>query len=201
MNTIKPQRLRTGWLVGLALAVTVGAVSSGYLALQGKGSNSFLASPELANARLFDVSGREFDMSSLEGRPVAVFFGFTQCPDVCPMTLQRLALMKQAIGKPFDKIQVVFVTLDPDQDKAAALASYLKNQPLPVIGLTGTMADVSRAAVQFGVFHERVALGSDSYTIDHTATLFLFDREGRRAGEIPFDATQEEFEAKLRSIL
>lgn len=199
MNTTEKTSARKRWLIGLALATAV--ATAGFLMVDRPASDSFLASPALAHVDLRDAGGKRFDMASLEGEPVAVFFGFTQCPDVCPMTLQRLSLMKQEIGKPFDDLHVVFITLDPERDKARRLAEYLGNQPLRITGLTGTTAEVSRAAVQFGVFHERVALAPGAYTIDHTATLFLFDRQGRRAGEIPFDATQEEFRSRLRAIL
>jgi protein SCO1/2 len=163
-----------------------------------------LAAPGFASVAALDlrgVDGRRFDFSSLSGRPVAVFFGFTNCPDVCPMTLQRLARMRGRIGNAYEGLEVVFVTLDPERDSGVLLKDYMAAQPVRVTGLTGSSADVARAAVSFGVFHERVATSETAYTIDHTASLYLVARDGSRAGEISFDASDGEFEQKLRAIL
>lgn len=130
-----------------------------------------------------------------------MFFGFTKCADVCPMTLSRLALMRRKIGADFDAIRVVFITLDPQRDNENVLHDYLASQPIPAIGLTGSLAAVSKAAVRFGVFSERVPSSDKDYTIDHTASVFLLDSEGVQVDEIATDESEANFEAKLRKLL
>lgn len=180
---------------GLAL---VGGGQAGLGYLQAKKAAQSIG---LSDLPLLTQSGEEFAPVSLLGRPTAVFFGFTQCPDICPMTLQRIAMMRQKIGPAFDRLQVVFVTLDPNRDKHGVMKDYLSGQPVEVIGLTGSFAAVQRAATNFGVFREQIEIPGQGYTIDHTASLFLLDAQGKRSGTIGIDASEEEFERKLRSVL
>lgn len=191
-------------------ALAVAAVSGGvYLYNHARATNGALAQKSAAapaprasvDLKLIDADGKPFDMASLSGKPVAVFFGFTHCPDVCPMTLQRLALMKEKIGSKFDDLQVVFVTLDPERDTPATLKSYFASMPIRVTGLTGTADQIARAAKQFDVYYETVRYSESDYTIDHTASLFLLDRDGRRTTEIGFDSEQAEFEQKLKTAI
>ena len=185
--------------LGALAALAIGA--AGFQVLQASRPIAAPGFERVAALDLRDVDGRRFDFSGLGGKPVAVFFGFTNCPDVCPMTLQRLARMRGRIGSAYDGLEVVFVTLDPERDSATLLKDYMAAQPVKVTGLTGSSADVASAAVSFGVFHERVATSETAYTIDHTASLYLVARDGRRAGEISLDASDGEFEQKLRAIL
>lgn len=151
--------------------------------------------------KLTDADGKPFDLASLKGQPVAVFFGFTQCPDFCPMTMQKLASMRERIGTPFDELRVLFVSLDPERDKPETLKSYFNAFSLPVTGLTGSAADIASAAKQFDVFYESVRYSETYYAIDHTASIFLIDRDGKRAGEIGFGADDAEFQAKLEALV
>jgi len=193
-------------LTTLALAAVSGGI---YLYQHARATNGALPQREAVDAargapvelKLTDAEGRPFDLASLSGKPVAVFFGFTNCPDVCPMTLQRLALMREKIGGRFDDLHVLFVTLDPERDTPATLKSYFSSMPIPVTGLTGTAEQIAKAAKQFGVYYETVRYSESDYTIDHTASLFLLDRTGRRAGEIGFDSEEAEFEEKLREAI
>lgn len=173
----------------------------GYAAYRASELPPTAPSPHVAALALNDTQGKPFNGKRLAGKPVAVFFGFTRCPDVCPMTLQRLARMKQRIGSASDDVEVIFVTLDPKRDTPASLAEYMATQPVKVTALTGSDEQISQVASHFGVFRERVPASGDDYTIDHTASLFLISRHGGRAGEIPFDASEAEFESKLRSLL
>lgn len=193
----KKRALQIFVTLGVSLAL-VGGAHAGIGYLQTK---KFAASIGLSDIPLLTQSGEEFDPVSLLGRPTAVFFGFTHCPDICPMTLQRLAMMREKIGPSFDQLQVVFVTLDPNRDKHGVLNDYLSGQPVDVIGLTGSFAAVQRAATNFAVFHEQIEIPGQGYTIDHTASLFLIDRQGNRAGTIGIDASEGEFERKLRSVV
>lgn len=200
MGTARPAWRRIGlpFLVAGAV-IALGAAGSG--ALDHWRASQQVAETGLADLGLIAPNGEPFDAAGLIGRPTAVFFGFTHCPDVCPMTLQRLALMRQKIGPTFDRLQVLFVTLDPARDTATVLGDYMSAQPITVLGLTGPERAIDAAVQNFGIFRERIAIPGQGYTIDHTASLFLLDSAGRRAGEIGIDADQEEFESKLRSVL
>lgn len=200
MDTIKPAWRRLGKPVLMAVAA-VGLASASYGALQYWEINQRAEATGLAGLGLLTAQGERFDAAQLIGRPTAVFFGFTHCPDVCPMTLQRLALMREKIGPGFDQLQVVFVTLDPARDTGRVLADYMSVQPVTVLGLTGPESAIEAAVRNFGIFRERIAIPGQGYTIDHTASLFLLDRAGQRAGEIGLIASEEEFEEKLRGVL
>ena len=193
-------------LAGLA----VSAISGGaYLYYAAHEKNAAIAEKSAADPslgtpvklKLIDAEAKPFDLASLKGKPVAVFFGFTQCPDVCPMTMQKLSIMRERIGAPFNDLHILFVSLDPERDTPDALKSYFGSFPIPVTGLTGSAADIAGAAKQFDVFYETVRYSETDYTIDHTASLFLVDREGKRAGEIGFDADEAEFQQKLESLV
>jgi protein SCO1/2 len=109
-----------------------------------------------------------------------VFFGYTQCPDVCPTTMAEMATVMQKLGPLADQVQVLFITLDPERDTQQLLASYVPAFDKRFIGLHGTPEQTAKTAKEFKVFYAKVP-GSDpdSYTIDHTAGSYVFDRDGR----------------------
>jgi protein SCO1/2 len=117
------------------------------------------------------------------------------------MTLHRLGFLRQKIGPEFDRIKIVFVSLDPKRDTPEVLKNYMEGQPVRVTGLTGTEADIAKMAKRFDVFHEVIRVPGQDYTIDHTASIFLVDKKGRRSGEITMDADESEYEKKLRQLL
>ncbi|MCZ8134827.1 MAG: SCO family protein [Porphyrobacter sp.] len=193
-------------LAGLVVSAISGAA---YLTYAAPEKNAAItgkpaADPSLGTPvqlKLTDADGKSFDLASLKGKPVVVFFGFTQCPDFCPMTMQKLASMRERIGTPFNELHVLFVSLDPERDTPGTLKSYFSAFPLPVTGLTGSAADIASAAKQFDVFYETVRYSETYYAIDHTASIFLIDRDGKRAGEIGFGADDAEFQAKLEALV
>lgn len=129
---------------------------------------------------LTDPQGRTVTDQTLKGKPFAIFFGFTRCPDVCPTTLNELSLLRRQLGSEAGKMNIVFVSLDPAHDKPADIGQYLTLFDTPIIGLTGTEAQLKRIADAYGVYARRVPLeGSDDYTIDHTATVFLMGAQGQ----------------------
>ena len=128
---------------------------------------------------LTGVDGQPFSSSDLAGRPYAIFFGFTHCPDVCPTTLARLVRLRTQLAKGQEPFRIVFVTVDPERDGPKELASYVSLFGAPVVGLTGTPSQIVQVKKQFGIFSEKVPDGSGGYTVDHTATVLLFDRDGK----------------------
>lgn len=136
-----------------------------------------------AYARAFslpDQNGRTRSLSDFAGKVVVVFFGFTQCPDVCPTTLVELAQVKKALGPDGDKVQGVFITVDPERDKPEMLKAYLESFDPSFVALRGSPEQVKEVAKEFKIYYAKVpGQTPDSYTMDHTAASFLFDPQGR----------------------
>jgi protein SCO1/2 len=127
---------------------------------------------------LQDPEGRTRTLGEFRGRAVMLFFGFTQCPDVCPTALARAAEVKRLLGAEGARLQVVFVTVDPERDTADLLRAYTQAFDPAFLGLRGDAAATRRTADEFKVFFEKVATGS-SYTVNHTALTYAFDPAGR----------------------
>jgi protein SCO1/2 len=150
---------------------------------------------------LTDHRGRAVTERDFRGRPMAVFFGFTYCPDVCPTTLTEMAGFIEALGPDADRIQWVFVSVDAERDTPQALASYLEAFDHRITGLTGTEEQIAAAARAFRVYYRRVPLESGSYTMDHAASVFLLDAEGRFAGTLDYKESERVALEKLRLLL
>lgn len=128
---------------------------------------------------LVGADGRPFSSTSLNGRPFVIFFGFTHCPDICPTTLARLAKLRRVLGKGDDAFRILFVTVDPERDGPTEVGTYAKAFDAPVIGLTGTPAQIDQVKRQYAVFSAKVPQSGGGYSVDHTASVFLMDRAGK----------------------
>lgn len=128
---------------------------------------------------LTDADGQRRHLTDFKGKVVVVFFGFTQCPDVCPTTMVELAQVKKALGADGERVQGVFVTIDPERDTAAVLKAYVISFSPDFVALRGTDEETKAAAKQFKVFFAKVPGKSpDSYSMDHTAGSYIFDTQG-----------------------
>lgn len=145
--------------------------------------------------------GRAVSSASLKGRPYAIFFGYTRCPDVCPTTLARMARLRKQLGPDGDKFAIVFVSVDPEHDKPEDLGRYVALFGTPVIGLTGDKQHLAQAVKNFGVFYERVPQPGGDYTIDHTAAVYLMDRDGAFVSTIDHDESDQMALAKLKRLI
>ena len=127
-----------------------------------------------------DADGRSRSLADFKGKVVVVFFGFTQCPDVCPSTLAELAEVKKRLGADGAKLQGVFVSVDPERDTPELLKAYMANFDPSFVALRGSAEETAAAAKHFKVFYAKVPGRTEgSYTIDHTAGAYLFDTKGR----------------------
>ena len=144
--------------------------------------------------------GKPFTSSALSGKPYGIFFGFTHCPDVCPTTLARMVKLRNELGAGDRPFEIVFVTVDPERDGPAEVGKYAELFNSPVIGLTGTPAQISQVKKQFGIFSRKVPDQSSGYSVDHTATVLLFDRNGRFTGTIAPEESDTAALAKLKRI-
>ena len=126
---------------------------------------------------LVGSDGKPFASARLAGKPFAIFFGFTHCPDVCPTTLARLTRLRRQLGE--DAFAIVFVSVDPARDGPAAVGAYARLFDTPVVGLTGTPAQIEQVKRQFAVYSAKASLPGGGYSVDHTAAVFLMDRSGK----------------------
>ena len=140
---------------------------------------------------LTDHNGKTRTLADFRGKVVVVFFGYTRCPDVCPTTLADLRVAKEQLGEEGKRLQVLFVTVDPERDTRQLLASYVPAFDPSFLGLYGDAAATSRVAKEFKVFYQKApGKTPDSYTVDHTSASYVFDPQGRlrllvRPGNVP----------------
>jgi len=145
-------------------------------------------------------NGRPFSSAKLAGKPFAIFFGFTHCPDICPTTLARLARLRRQFGHGDDSFRIVFVTVDPQRDGPQEVGRYTALFDTPVIGLTGSPAQIEQVKKQFGVFSQKVEQPGAEYSVDHTAATFLFGADGKFVATIAPDEGDGVALAKLKRI-
>jgi protein SCO1/2 len=129
---------------------------------------------------LKDHNGKPVTLESYKGKVVVMFFGFTQCPDVCPTTMAEMAAVMQELGPQAKDVQVLFVTLDPERDTAELLKQYVPAFHPSFVGLYGTPAEIAQTAKEFKVFYKKVpGKEAPNYSIDHTAGSYVFDKQGK----------------------
>jgi protein SCO1 len=130
--------------------------------------------------QLPDADGKLRSLQEFRGKAVVVFFGFTQCPDVCPTTLAELAQAKKLLGPQGDKVQGVFITVDPERDTPQVLKAYMANFDPGFVALRGTPEQTAAVAKEFKVYYKKVeGKTPTSYTMDHSAASFVYDAQGR----------------------
>ncbi len=150
---------------------------------------------------LEDQNGKPFSDEDLKGRPSLVFFGFTHCPDICPTTLFEISQIMQKLGSDADRAGAVFITVDPERDTPAALKDYLSSFDPHLRGLTGDPAAVNAAIKAYRVYAKKVPLDNGDYTMDHTAMVYLMDKNGRFIAPFNMKQTADEAAAQLRRYL
>ena len=138
---------------------------------------------------------------TLKGTPFAIFFGFTRCPDVCPTTLSRMAQLRKQLGPDGDKFRIVFVSVDPGYDSPEDIGRYVELFGTPILGLTGTDKEIDAAVKAYRAFYKKVPTASGDYTIDHTASVYLMDADGKLQSIIAYDETDPSALAKLKRLV
>lgn len=146
------------------------------------------------------TAGDAFTQSWLEGKPTAVFFGFTHCPDVCPTTLGDIMGWQDALGDRADDLRIAFVTVDPQRDTVDMLNDYVSWLP-NAVGVTGTPEEVKKAEKAFGVYSRAVPLDSGDYTMEHTSKVILFDRDGNFSSLVSYQEATDSVLAKIQPLL
>lgn len=151
--------------------------------------------------QLTDQSGQTVTEQSLKGKPTLVFFGFTHCPDICPTSLFEMSEVLRAMGKDADRINTYFVSVDPERDTAAIMKEYLSSFDPHLKGLTGTPDAVAKVISGYRVYAKKVPTKEGDYTMDHTALIYLMDRDGNFVAPFNLKRKPEEAVADLKRYL
>jgi protein SCO1 len=151
--------------------------------------------------RLSTHEGKLLSDLDLRGKPFALFFGFTHCPEVCPTTLFEISELLKDLGPDADKLKVVFVTLDPDRDTPELLATYLQSFDPRIVALTGSEVEIDAIAEAYWTVYNKVWFKDGAYSIEHTATVSLMDARGRYAADLGYAEPHESKLAKLRRLV
>lgn len=150
---------------------------------------------------LKDVDGKSVRLKDFDGKPHVLFFGFTRCPVVCPVTVWELDAALEAIGKDARDVSIVFISLDPARDTPAVMKNYFSGFKGRVNALSAPLPVVTRLARAYDVRFERVDTGKGDYSIDHTAHAFLVNADGRVVDTIAFGASRELSVSRLKSLI
>lgn len=151
---------------------------------------------------LTDQNGQLRTLADFKGKVTVVFFGFTQCPDVCPTTMAELAQVKAALGKDGERVQGVFVTVDPERDTAEVLKAYMSGFDPSFVALRGTPEQIAVTAKEFKVFYAKVPGKTEgSYSVDHTAGSYVFDAQGKVRLFVRYGSGAEALTADLKALL
>lgn len=151
---------------------------------------------------LTDQHGATVTEAALKGHPSLIYFGYTFCPDVCPTTLFDAANWMKELGPDADRLRFYFITVDPERDTREVIAEYLTAFDPRMIGLTGSRHAVDKALSAFRIYSRKVPADSGgNYTMDHNASVYMFDAEGRFAGTIAYQEPENEVLPKIRKLI
>lgn len=151
--------------------------------------------------QLTDQNGKTVTDKNLKGKPTLIFFGYTHCPDVCPTSLFEISEVLRAMGKDADKVNAIFISVDPERDTPAAMKDYLSSFDPHLEGLSGDPAEIAKVITSYRVYAKKVPTKDGDYTMDHTALIYLMDRDGRFVSPFNLKRTPDEAAAELKRYL
>jgi protein SCO1/2 len=151
--------------------------------------------------QLTDQTGQTVTEKNLLGKPTLILFGFTHCPDVCPTELFEMSEVLRAMGKDADRVNAYFVSVDPERDTAAAMKDYLSSFDPHLRGLTGDSQAVAKIIGEYRVYAKKVPLKGGDYTMDHTALVYLMDRDGKFVAPFNLKQSPQQAAADLKHYL
>jgi protein SCO1/2 len=196
--------MKRNW-VWIAAAVLVGLIALWSVvftrpySLRGSELTPAGIAPEI---NLDQAGGGRYQLSGRTGRPVVIFFGYTNCPDVCPATMAEFKQVRTSLKSQADEADFLLITVDPARDTSEKMATYLKGFDAGVIGLTGTEADLTLVWQSYGVFRQiSPGTNADNYSIDHTSRLYVVDKKGNLRVTYPFGTSVADIVSDLRFLL
>ncbi len=187
----------SAFLAGLVIFLVVFLVASGQLGTGVGTGPSAIGGP----FKLIDQSGKQITEQDLLGRPFLVFFGYTHCPDVCPTTLFDVSEVMRALGKDADRTGALFITVDPERDTPAAMKDYLSSFDMHLRGATGDQKAIEAAEKAYRVYVKKVPAEHGDYTMDHTALVYLMDKQGRFIAPFSLKRRPEDAATELRRYM
>ena len=193
---IKRQLKISFTLIGLLILIPIFSLVVSYF----KSASTLSLKSTLIEVNLFSHHGKIVNFKDFKNTPTLLFFGFTHCPEVCPTTLSNLLNNIELLEKNKKNYRVLFVTLDPERDTINNLNDYLQNFNSSVIGLTGELNEINKFAKNWNIYWEKVSEGDD-YTINHTATVFMINKEGNFTGTIAWGESDKSIKLKLKKLL
>lgn len=185
-----------------AVVVTVLAGAGAYVYLERQNDGAVQPMVTIGGPfKLAATTGETIDSTALKGQPFAVFFGFTHCPEVCPTTLYEMSSTLAKLGDDAKDFKVFLVTVDPERDTLDFMKSYLTSFDPRIIGLRPSAEELAQIAKAYRVLYEKAPTSDGEYTMNHTALVYLMDREGRFFGTLDYEETSEMRLTKLRRLL
>jgi protein SCO1/2 len=189
------------WLLGLIILVVFGGsllLLEPYK-LKGSEISSQVAAPSF---NLQSSQGDRYVLDQHRGKYVILFFGYTYCPDICPTTLYMLKEVKQQLGKKADRLEVVFITVDPERDSQEKLATYLGVFDKSFYGLTGSESELETVWSDYGVYRQKSEpVGSNAYLVDHSTRLYLIDQKGNLRLTYPVDVLVSDLVSDIKYLV
>jgi protein SCO1/2 len=187
----------SAFLAGLVIFLVVFFFASGQFGSPGGPGASAIGGP----FRLIDQNGKQITEQDLQGRPFLVFFGYTHCPDVCPATLFDVSELMRALGKDADRTGALFITVDPERDTPSAMKEYLSSFDPHLRAATGDQNAIDAAEKAYRVYAKKVPAEHGDYSMDHTALVYLMDKQGRFVAPFSLKRRPEESAADLRRYM
>jgi protein SCO1/2 len=194
-STARPLVIATAFAASLVLGLLI--------VFWAMGGVSKVAQPAAIGGpfQLTDQNGKAVTDKSLKGKPTLIFFGYTHCPDVCPTSLFEISEVLRAMGKDADKVNAIFISVDPERDTPATMKNYLSSFDPHLEGLSGDPAEIAKVITSYRVYAKKVPTKDGDYTMDHTALIYLMDRDGRFVSPFNLKRTPEEAAADLKRYL
>ena len=186
----------SAFLAGLVIFLGVFLFASGQLSSSGPGASA-IGGP----FKLIDQDGKSITDQDFKGRPFLVFFGYTHCPDICPTTLFEVAEVLRALGPDAGRATALFITVDPERDTPAAIKDYLSSFGPLMRGATGDAAAIAAVEKAYRVYAKKVPTDNGDYSIDHTALVYLMDKQGRFVAPFSLKRRPADAAADLRRYL
>lgn len=193
-------------LVGVMAFLLIGAVAVGVFLFSKpeslRGTTYAEPYPLAPEIELTRAAGSDFRLSQMRGKVVALFFGYTSCPDICPTTMAELKQALAEIGPKAEEVQVLFVTVDPQRDTPERVQEYVNHFNPDFIGLSGSESDLAKVWNEYGVFRQVVqGTSAAGYLVDHTARVTLIDQEGNLRVSLPVETPVEDVVHDLNMLL
>jgi protein SCO1 len=194
-STARPLVIATAFAASLVLGLLI--------VFWAMGGVSKVAQPATIGGpfQLTDQNGKAVTDKNLKGKPTLIFFGYTHCPDVCPTSLFEISEVLRAMGKDADKVNAVFISVDPERDTPATMKEYLSSFDPHLEGLSGDPAETAKVITSYRVYAKKVPTKDGDYTMDHTALIYLMDRDGRFVSPFNLKRTPEEAAVELKRYL